>query len=153
MGMVLLAACSGDRPANEQAAATDSGMPMPMVAPVPPVAIPDSIAPPVGGMPLVMAQVGQTSASASANLLRRDSTMEVTLSVRGQPSATLQSHVHRGRCGHDEGMAVPLTPITTGADGSGSATTTVPLKDLTGNLFVQVHGAGAAPILCVDMPG
>jgi hypothetical protein len=28
----------------------------------------------------------------------------------------------------------------------------VPTRDLTGDLFVQVHGDGDAPILCSDIP-
>ena len=45
------------------------------------------------------------------------------------------------------------TPITTAADGAGESLTTIPNKNLTGELFVQVHGEGSAPILCADLPG
>jgi hypothetical protein len=152
VGLALAAGCDAKPSEHETAAVTDSGMPMPMVAPTPPAGVPDSSAAPAEGAPLTLSPVGNTGMSGTARLARRDSTLEITLTASGKPSATLQAHVHKGRCGRDEGMAVPLTPITTAADGSGTSTTTVPTRDLTGDLFVQVHGDGDAPILCSDIP-
>jgi hypothetical protein len=148
VGLLLMVACGGDKPStDETAAATDSGMPMPMVAPNGA----DGSAP-APGTPLPLKPVGSGGMSGTATLARRDSTLEIALAVRGKPSATLQAHVHRGRCDRDEGVAVPLTPVTTGADSAGTSTTTVPMKALTGDLFVQVHGDGSAPMLCAELP-
>jgi hypothetical protein len=154
-GLALLAACGGgDAPADE--AAQDTGMPGAMMPGDSMMAMPhdsgmagmpDSAM--AGGAHVALNAVGGSTASGMAMMTGT----ELSLSVTGAPaSAALQAHVHRGRCGNDQGVAAPLSPITAGADGSGSSTTTLDSAAVSGEKFVQVHGAGGTPILCGDLP-
>jgi hypothetical protein len=100
-----------------------------------------------------------TGLSGEAMVTPKGEQADVMVMVRGAPaSAVLQAHVHKGRCGTDEGVAAPLDAVTAGEDGAGSSTTTVSLPADSvnnGRHYVQVHdpnGSPGAPALCADIP-
>lgn len=164
--VALLAGCGGgDEPASEAAAAPDSGMPEAMMPDSPKAPAPvDSTAQPMGedsgsatGMAVALNAVGGSQATGSATISGDpnggpDATIEVTIR-NGPGSDELPVHLHRGRCGSDQGVAAPLSQLNTTEGGGQSATTTLPVATLgAGDLFIQVHDNRGNPILCGDIP-
>ena len=161
LGVTLLAACGGgDDPAPEQAAADSA-----IAAPAAPVTTTvDSTAQAMGedtggaaSMLVTLAAVGGSSATGTATIhgdAQGGGQGSVEVAVSGAPaSEALPAHIHRGRCGSDQGVAMPLGEIGTVEDGSGSSSTSVNTSILAGgDVYVQVHGPGGAPILCGDIP-
>jgi len=161
VAVAALAACGGDRePASDQVAA-DSGSPAMVTAAGVPA---DSSAQAMGedsgsatGMLVPLQAVGGSGASGTATVYGDPEGGEqasVAVSLTGAPaSESLPAHVHRGRCGSDQGVAMPLGAVGTVEDGSGDSSTSVTVSLLTsGDLYVQVHGPDGAPILCGDIP-
>jgi hypothetical protein len=153
--LTLMAACTGSSDTSDTGAHKDSAS----VPPPPPSqveAATDSQGAAMGaGAHLTLAPAqgsSETGASGMAMLTRRANELEVAVTVTGKPNSTLQAHIHRGRCGVDEGVAYPLTPIASNQDGTGTSTTAVPADTIRGGNFLQVHGTGGAPMLCADLP-
>jgi hypothetical protein len=71
------------------------------------------------------------------------STVATIMLANGTPGVSYPWHVHRGKCGHDEGVVGPdvsYTPIAIGADGRGRAAVTLPVAMPTdGSYFIHVH--------------
>jgi len=151
--LLLLAACGGAEEADTGAARDTSTPPPPPTATQ---SAADSAGAAMGGgahLNLMPVQgTSETGLGGMAMLTPRGDQVEIAVTVTGKPDATLQAHVHRGRCGADRGVAMPLTPITTNQDGTGTSTTSVPADTARGEHFVQVHGTGDAPVLCADLP-
>jgi hypothetical protein len=166
--VLMLAACGGDADDDDVAADSTAMSGTPSMGPAPGDSSMagmnhDSMAAAAGGAgALTFTAVPGSSAtglSGEAMVTPKGDQSEVMVMVRGAPaSAVLQAHVHKGRCGTDEGVAAPLDPVTAGEDGAGSSNTTVALPSATvmnGQHYVQVHdpnGSPGAPALCVDVP-
>lgn len=157
--LALLAGCGGGGDAPGSEAAPDTGMPGAMMPTD--TAMMDSMNPPMGqdsgsamGMHVGLNAVGGSGASGMAMTTPENDRVAIEVSVSGAPaSESLAAHLHRGRCGNDQGVAAPLDPVNTAEGGGGTATTRIDAAMLrTGEHFVQVHGPGGAPILCGDLP-
>jgi len=160
---VLLAACGGGDRSAPGSAPADSGMPEAMMPDSASAPEQDSTAQPVGedtgsatGMVVDLAAVGGSEATGTAAILgdaggSPEATIEVT--VRNGPgSDELPAHLHRGRCGSDQGVAAPLAQVNTAEGGGGTSSTTLPVSVLrSGDLFIQVHDRSGAPLLCGDI--
>jgi hypothetical protein len=89
---------------------------------------PDSTA--VGGTAIVMS-AGKQKTSADVHI------------ANAKPGSVHPWHVHKGTCGHDEGILGPAkayTPLQVGADGNGEVTATLPYATPTkGQYMVNVH--------------
>ena len=97
----------------------------------------------MGGMTAGALVVGSAVVSPAAN----GQTQAVVMLANGTPGASYPWHVHRGRCGSDQGVvgdASAYTPITIGQDGRGQATVTLAMATPTaGDYFVNVHASPA----------
>jgi hypothetical protein len=89
---------------------------------------PDSTA--VGGTAIVMS-AGKQKTSAEVHV------------ANAKPGSVHPWHVHKGTCGHDQGILGPAkayTPLHIGADGNGEVTVTLPYPTPTsGEYMVNVH--------------
>jgi hypothetical protein len=158
----LLSACGGGGAPPDQAA-TDSGMPPGTPPDSAPTAI-DSTGQPMGedtggaaSMVVTLSPVAGSTATGTATINGDpnggpQATIEV--SVRNGPgSESLAAHVHRGRCGNDQGVAAPLADVNLAEGGGGDASTPVAMSVLgSGDLYIQVHLPNGSPMLCGDIP-
>lgn len=64
------------------------------------------------------------------------------------------AHVHEGRCEGGGGVAAALSPVTGGADGSGTSRTTLATAQFSeaDPYFVQVHLSDGTPAACANVP-
>ena len=150
-GALLLAACGGG---SEQAVPADTTAAPPAAAPAPaPVAVDSAV---LGSPQLTFTAVGGSALTGDARVIPRGAQVEVMLLVDGAPAnAELPAHIHRGRCGADQGVAAALDPVRVDAQGSGGSNTTaaVPADSaMNGQHYLQVHVPGGAPALCLDIP-
>jgi hypothetical protein len=82
----------------------------------------------------------------------------ITVSLRSAREGIHQGHIHGGTCADRTRAIEPLQPVTVGADGSGSAVSTVDMPAETlfdGNHIVVYHEAGGSPgasVTCAEIP-
>lgn len=83
-----------------------------------------------------------------------DSTV-VVLELEGlEEDSEYPAHVHSGSCADGGPVAVPLNPVTGGAEGSGTSRTTIDVTQFSDTLtyFVQAHQPGGQPAACANVP-
>lgn len=131
VSMALVAACTVPPP------------PAPMVtAPPPPVETTWSTT--------LQANPGFEGARGTARARTSTGGTGVTVSfgeVPGMTGTVRPWHIHYGRCGNDRGIvgnAAAYQPLRPGADGTASASATIPLQLMAGNeYFVNIHRSPA----------
>jgi len=149
--LITLAACGDDRgrvdlPAGETAVApaTDPG-PAPMPATAPGM-----------GATIPLQPVGGSAFGGEVMIEDRGNQSEVMVRLTGTPGNTTHNgHIHSGRCDGIGGVVMPLQPITTDANGTGSMTTTVelaPMAVMDGRHIVVYHDAAGGPAACAEIP-
>lgn len=91
--------------------------------------------------------------SGSAVLEAHGDSATVVLTIDGgTPGSTYASHIHTGDCDAPGGVEAPLSSVTVGDDGSGTATTTVAAGVIEGaDLLIQVHLPGGTPAACGEI--
>jgi Cu/Zn superoxide dismutase len=124
------------------------------------------------GVKLDLTPSRDSGVSGTATLTQVEGGVKVKLHMQGLPKAGVEhiNHIHGGgtcaddRAGHTAPVTIPLNTVVAGADGTGSATTTlkdVTLEQLLGNdqhRFILLHakvkkGQGVPPgISCADLP-
>lgn len=112
------------------------------------------------GVPL--SPLGDSGVSGSVTLTPSDLQTIIEVTVEGsEPDSTHPNHIHTGAdCDNYTGIEVNLTDIAVGADGTGTATTTVdmPILDIeNGNHVIVVHTGPTlqddpTPIACAQPP-
>ena len=121
-------------------------------------------APPVSGPPdpelehavISLEPVDDSGVAGEALAMHEGDAVVLILEVTGLPGAgEYPAHIHEGDCARGGPVAVTLSPVAGGPDGSGSSTTAMDASELDPNrpLFVQVHGEGGAPIACGNIVG
>lgn len=162
----IIAACAG---AEEEAAEATHGTAVTtneaMVPPVVPVAIPVATDTSMAAMghgaghgasTIQLAALENSGVTGEASVAEQGQQSVVTLKVMGaSASAVLQAHVHKGKCGSNGPVVAPLEPVTVGADGSGSSTTTVAVPMATvmnGEHYIQAHEPKGKPLTCAEIP-
>lgn len=142
--LLPLAACGGD--AGEAPAAGD---PPGAAAPSTPPAQAAGMT-----MPLTFSPLRDSGVTGAGSIDYAGDSVTVVVQVQGLPGeGSYNAHIHTGTCAEVGGVAVPLTPVTAQADGTGSSTTVFPASDLPmeGTTVVQVHGADGPGATCADI--
>jgi hypothetical protein len=158
-GALLAAGCSKDAKPDGSAPAQDAA-PAASAPAAPAAPAAPSPAPPAanqGTQAVVeLASVGGSGMTGELTAVSGGATSTLTLKVAGAPaSASVEAHVHYGRCAQPGNVTAPLTPIDTRADGTGSSTTEVNIAMSTlmdGGHFVQAHKPDGTPAACADLP-
>ena len=133
--IAALAACGGQAD-QEGADMAMSGMDNPMAA--------DSVA---------LTAKNESGITGNAVLAEAGDSVTVTVMLRGATAgAAYPNHVHHGTCDSPGGVAAPLTSVTAGSDGTGTATTTVARAAVEGDAkLVQVHLPGGQTAACGEI--
>jgi hypothetical protein len=99
-----------------------------------------TLAPPQPPSSADSAAIGGTATVKSAGKQQTRADIHV---ANGKPGSVHPWHVHKGTCGHDQGILGPAkayTPVHLGADGEGELTVTLPFATPTsGQYMVNVH--------------
>lgn len=146
----VLAACGGgDEAAMEEAPEIEMTEP----------AVPVEPAGEMAGMAstITMQALGESGASGEITVTPQGTQAEVMVRLTGLQEGEHPGHIHSGTCDNIGGVVAPLQPITAGADGTGTMTTTVdvdPATLLNGQHVIQYHQAGGGPgIVCGQLTG
>ena len=139
---LALAACGGDdtetaeTPADSAIAAIDA----PDVDPMARMASTLSLLP-----------MGDSKSSGQATVTPNGQQTQVQIQLSGLTPGAHPGHIHSGTCEAPGEVLQPLPVITAGADGAGTADTTLALDAMTvmdGQHIIAYHGEGGAPIAC-----
>jgi hypothetical protein len=142
---LFLAACGTD----------DADAPPPVEQPAPVVEAP---AQPAGETTAEFVPLDGSGVGGSLSISATGQQPVLTVSLRNAPEGVYQGHIHGGTCADRTRAITPLQAVTVGADGSGSATSTVDMPAETlfdGNHIVVYHEAGGAPgasVTCAEIP-
>jgi hypothetical protein len=139
---LALAACGGDEtetaetPADSAIAAIDA---------------PD--VDPMAGMAstLSLQPMGDSKSSGQATVTPNGQQTQVQIQLSGLTPGAHPGHIHSGTCEAPGEVLQPLPVITAGADGAGTADTTLALDAMTvmdGQHIIAYHGEGGAPVAC-----
>ena len=128
-----------------------------------------------GAATLQLAALNNSGITGTASVSHTADSVTVTVNVRGLTEGeTYAAHIHRGSCEQQGPVVAPLSSIEAEAGGSGSATTTLALDQLTSgegeamgegeaaqegegmqegqaheaNYYVQVHSPDGTPAAC-----
>jgi hypothetical protein len=102
--------------------------------------------------------VGESGASGQVEIRSVGQDSELRVTLNGVPEGVHQGHVHTGTCEAPGDVVSPLQPITTDANSTGEATSTVTIPIATlmnGGHIVLYHEAGGepgAPVACAAIP-
>ncbi len=146
---VLLAACAGDDADMDDTAEvmTDAAVPV-AEAPMADMGM-------MAGMVTMQALDG-SGVSGEATITPEGADTQVMVRLTGLTEGEHPGHIHSGTCDAVGGVVQPLQPITVGADGTGTMTTTVALDPNTvmnGQHVIQYHQAGGGPgVVCGPIP-
>lgn len=150
--LLALAACGTDAPPAEDAADT-------MDAPAETTTAADAGAPTDQPITASMVALEESGMGGTVSVDVSGAQPVLSVSLTGAPAAGVhQGHIHGGTCADRTGAIEPLEPITTMADGTGQATSTVELDAATlldGNHIVVYHEADGSPgasLVCADIP-
>jgi hypothetical protein len=149
---LLLAGCGGDDAAESAGEGTDTTA-LPVVTDTAPVAA--APPPPTGAAPIALVAVNNSGAGGEVVLSDASGQTQVDVRLTGAPPGERAGHIHSGTCDAPGAVVQPLQPVTVGADGTGTGTSTVPvaLTAVTdGRHIVAFHGEGGAPIACAPIP-
>ncbi|MBW3630771.1 MAG: hypothetical protein KY464_15950 [Gemmatimonadetes bacterium] len=110
----------------------------------------------MAAMPTTVAlqAVGTSGASGQATLTPNAAQTQVQVQLTGVTPGAHPGHIHSGTCAAMGAPVHPLPDITAGADGSGTAETTLPIDATTvmdGQHLISYHGDGGAPIVCGEL--
>lgn len=142
-----LAACGGGED-DSAAEAVDTATVAPMAS--------DTAAHDMGAMPTTLAlqAVGSSGAMGQATITPNGAQTQVQVQLSGLTPGAHPGHIHEGNCPTPGAVVHPLPEITAGADGSGSAETTLTADATTfldGKHLISYHGEGGAPVACGDL--
>lgn len=103
-----------------------------------------------------MQPLGDATVNGTATVNAAGTGTEVTVQLTGLTQGEHPGHIHQGTCASPGSVVTPLQPITAGADGTGSMTTTVELDPTTvrdGQHIILYHPVGGGPpIVCGEIP-
>lgn len=145
---LTLAACGGD----DEVDTTLEGIDTATVA----TATTDTAAHDMAAMPMTVAMqpVGNSGVTGQATLTPSGTQTQVQVQVTGLTPGAHPGHIHTGNCAAPGPVVQPLPEITAGADGSGSANTTLALDHATlmnGQHMIGYHGEGGAVVVCAEL--
>ncbi len=103
----------------------------------------------------MMGAMNESGVSGNVNVSTSGESVTVAVEVEGLPGAgEYASHIHTGSCDSPGGVVVPLNSVMGVEGGTGTATTTVAMDQITGgdSYLVMVHGSEGAPVACADLP-
>lgn len=142
---VLLVGCGGEEAEMEEA---------PEVAVMEPATDPAAAPMDMGAMAstITMQPLQNSGVTGEATVTPQGAQTEVMVRLTGAPEGEHPGHIHSGTCDAVGGVVQPLQPITVGADGTGTMTTSVavdPNTVMNGQHVIQYHQAGGGPgIVC-----
>jgi hypothetical protein len=147
--LMALTACGESVPREE-------GDTEPLELPSPSVDSPSDPSPmPPEEISVALLPVNESGVSADAILLRDQELMVVVIEAEGIPApGEYPAHLHVGQCRGGGEAVVELNPVIGLPDGTGESTTTLEgdAFDPATPHFIQMHGAGTAPLACGDLP-
>ena len=144
---LVLAACGGD-----EADTAAEGLDTATVA----TGTADTAAHDMAAMPTTVAMqpVGNSGVTGQATLTPTGAQTQVQVQLTGLTPGAHPGHIHSGTCAAPGPVVQALPEITAGADGSGSADTTLALDPATvmnGQHIIAYHGEGGAPVVCAEL--
>jgi len=100
--------------------------------------------------------VGGSGVTGEAMAMHSQDVVMVILELDGLTAGMNHpAHIHAGTCAAGGPVAVPLTPVTGLANGTGASTTSLDADELrpSQSYFIQVHAGDGTPVACGDMEG
>lgn len=142
---LLLAACGGggERTAGGEAADTAG---VAASAPADPAAGRAPV-----GTTFALNALNDSGAAGEATVSDAGGPLQVMVRLTGAPAGDRPGHIHTGTCDDLGPVVEPLQPVTVGADGTGTSTSTLTTDMNTlmaGQYLVSYHGEGGTPIAC-----
>lgn len=103
----------------------------------------------------MLGAMNESGVTGSVDISHSGESVTVAVEAEGLPGAgEYASHIHMGTCDSPGGVVVPLNSVMGVEGGTGTATSTVGMDQITGgdSYLVMVHGSEGAPIGCADLP-
>jgi hypothetical protein len=148
LALALVAGCKSET--KNETVVTDSTAAA-AAAPAPAPAAPNPAAP----VNVTLASKPGSKVTATATATHAPDSVTIVLNASNlEAGKKYAAHVHTGECAKGGPVAVPLTDITAGTDGTGTSTTVVAITKLSVDkpAFLQIHGPNKKPVACGDLP-